>query len=288
MQIREVLDIFQLQLRANGRSVNTRQQYSRHIRLLESWLVGTGRSTEIDQIDHVAVAEFLTSPVVREKRWGGPRKPTSTNGVRSSLRSFFSWARDAGYSARNAAALVRRARCAPVMQRTLSPDDVKRLEYVLATAQGAEAERDRIMFGVALGCGLRVGSLAGLCAEDVAGGEILVRQAKGEAPTRVFVPRTLRPLLDRYVEARSGPLFTGPNGRPLTTRHIARRLRYWCEQARIEPVSPHGLRRTFGTRLYQACGDPLVVQRGLGHRSLLSTLAYVGGVEERLREALGA
>jgi hypothetical protein len=41
------------------------------------------------------------------------------------------------------------------------------------------------MIGILLGCGLRVGSLAGLCAEDVAGGEILVRMAKGDQPTRV-------------------------------------------------------------------------------------------------------
>jgi len=282
MHILEAHDLFQLQLLANGRSINTQQQYARHVRLFETWLAATGRSNEIERVDHVAVAEFLCSPVAREKRGGGPRKGTSANGLRSSLRCFFSWAHAAGYASRNAAGLVRRARCSPVLGRVLSPDDVRRLEHVLATAEGPEAERDRVMFGILLGCGLRVGSLAGVCAEDVSGGEILVRTAKGDAPTRVFVPRALRPLLDRYVAGRSGPLF------PLTTRHIARRLRHWCERARVQPASPHALRRTFGTRLYAACRDPLVVQRGLGHRSLASTLAYVGGVEERLREVVEA
>jgi len=282
MHIREAHDLFQLQLRANGRSINTQQQYARHARLLEAWLAASGRSTDIRDIDHIAVAEFLCSPVAREKRGGGARKGTSANGLRSSLRCFFAWAHAAGYAQRNAAALVRRARCAPVMGRVLSPDDVKRLEHVLAIAAGPEAARDRVMFGILLACGLRVGSLAGLCAEDVSGGEILVRCAKNDAPVRVFVPRALRPLVDRYVAGRNGPLF------PLTTRHIARRLRHWCERARVQPASPHALRRTFGTRLYAACRDPLVVQRGLGHRSLASTMAYVGGLEERLREVVGA
>jgi integrase/recombinase XerC len=286
MKIHEAHDLFQLQLRANGRSINTQQQYARHVRLFESWLEATNRSADINHIDHVAVAEFLCSPTAREKRGGGPRKATSANGLRSSLRVFFSWTQAAGYATRNPAALVQRARCSPVMGRVLSPDEVKRLEHVLATSGGPEAERDRVMFGIMLGCGLRVGSLAGLCAEDVAGEEILVRRAKGDAPVRVFVPRTLRPLLDRYIQ-EPGPLFTGRSGRPLTTRHVTRRLRHWCERAGIQPVSPHALRRTFGTRLYGACRDPLVVQRGLGHRSLASTLAYVGGVEERLREVVG-
>jgi integrase/recombinase XerC len=279
MHIHEAHDLFQLQLRADGRSINTQQQYARHLRLFESWLAATDRSQEIDRIDHVAVAGFLCSPVAREKRGGGLRKGTSANGLRSSLRGFFGWCHAAGYAPRNAAGLVRRARCSPAMGRVLSPDDVKRLEHVLATAG---CERDRVMFGLLLGCGLRVGSLVGLSVEDVSGGEIMVRTAKGNAPTKVFVPRALRPLLDGYVAGRMGPLF------PLTTRHVARRLREWCARARVQPCSPHALRRTFGTRLYAACRDPLVVQRGLGHRSLASTLAYVGGVEERLREVVGA
>jgi integrase/recombinase XerC len=279
MHIHEAHDLFQLQLRADGRSPNTCAQYERHIRLFETWLGASGRSTDIRDIDHVAVAEFLCSPIARDKRGGGPRKGTSANGLRSSLRCFFAWAHAAGYAARNAAGLVRRARCSPAMGRVLSPDDVKRLEHVLA-ASGCE--RDRVMFGLLVGCGLRVGSLVGLSAEDVSGGEILVRTAKGNAPTRVFVPRALRPLLDGYVAGRTGPLF------PLTTRHVARRLRGWCVRARVQPCSPHACRRTFGTRLYRACRDPLVVQRGLGHKSLASTIPYIGGVDERLREVVNA
>jgi site-specific recombinase XerD len=282
MQISEVHDLFQLQLRADGRSANTQLQYARHVRLLESWLAASRRSTDLRDIDHVSIAEFLCSPIAREKHGGGARKPTSVNGLRSSVRVFFTWAHAAGYVQRNAAALVRRARCSPAMGRVLSPDDVKRLEHVLAIAAGPEAARDRVMIGILLGCGLRVGSLAGLCAEDVSGGEILVRRAKNDAPTRVFVPRALRPLVEGYVAGRSGPLF------PVTTRHIARRLRHWCERARVQPASPHACRRTFGTRLYAATGDPLLVSRGLGHRSLMSVLPYIAGVEERLREVVGA
>ncbi len=278
MHISQAHELFQLQARANGRSPHTRSQFARHIRMLESWLAATGRSTDLRDIEHVTVAAFLCSPVVLEKRGGGPRRATSANGLRSSLRVFFTWARDAGYAERNAAALVKRARCSPAMGRVLTEDEVRRLEAVLVTAP----ERDRVMVAVLLGCGLRIGSLVGLCAEDVRDGVVAVRRAKNDDPVRVFVPRALRPLLDQYVAGRAGPLF------PVTSRHVARRIRFWCERAGVRPCSPHALRRTFGTGLYRACRDPLVVQRGLGHRSLVSCLPYVSGVEERLREVVGA
>jgi len=278
MEIRDAHELFQLQARANGRSPHTRNQIARHVRMLEGWLAASSRSTDVRDVDHVAVAEFLCSPVVQEKRGGGARRATSANGIRSTLRVFFAWVRDAGYAPRNAAALVKRARCSPAMGRVLMENEVRRLEAILVSAP----ERDRAMIAILLGCGLRVGSLVGLCAEDVRDGVIAVRRAKNDVPLRVFVPRALRALVEGYVAGRAGPLF------PVTTRHVARRLRHWCEAAGVRPCSPHALRRTFGTGLYRACRDPLVVQRGLGHRSLASTLAYVSGVEERLREIIGA
>lgn len=286
MQLGEVLDHYQLQLRANGRSVHTQRQYERHLRLFEQWLLATGRPTSIEEIDHIALAEFLCSPTVREKRGGGPRKATSANGLRSSLRAFFGWARDAGYVSRSPAALVQRARCSPVPQRALSADERRCLELVLESASGEQAERDRLMVAVLLGCGLRVASLVGLHAADVGQGEILVRRGKNDAPMRVFVPKALRANLERYAAGRSGPLFAGRGSRPLTTRHVARRLRGWCERAGIAPCGPHSLRRTFGTALYRASRDAFVVQCGLGHRSLASTLPYVLNVEDRLREMM--
>lgn len=289
MHIDAVHELFQLQARANGRSKHTRNQYARHVRMLLRWLADSGRSAEIEKVDHVAVAEFLCSPAVVEKRGGGPRRATSANGIRSSLRSFFAWAHAAGYAPRNAAALVRRARCRSAIGRVLTEDEVRRLEAALAGGRGPEAERDRVMVGLMLGSGLRVGSLVGIRAEDVGKGELRVRNAKGDVPTVVFVPRRLQGDLDRLASGQErGFLFVGRGGRGLTTRQVARRLGFWCQRAGLEPCSPHALRRTFGTSLYAATGDPLLVKRGLCHRSLASTLAYVAGVEEGLRKAVGA
>ena len=104
MKISDALEMFLLHLDANGRSPHTRAQYARHMRML----IDAIGNKEIDDVDHVAVARFLTSPAVRERKGGGPRKATSANGLRSSLRTFFAWVHAAGYAPRNAAALVQR------------------------------------------------------------------------------------------------------------------------------------------------------------------------------------
>ena len=123
MQLRDVLDQFILQLRANGRSDHTVTQYQRYVRMLETWLITERRSTVLRDISPSTLAEFLVSPTVRGRRGGGARKASSTNAIRSALRVLFAFARDAGYVERNAAALIKRARCGTAPPKTLSEDE---------------------------------------------------------------------------------------------------------------------------------------------------------------------
>jgi hypothetical protein len=59
-------------------------------------------------------------------------------------------------------------------------------------------------------------------------------------------------------------LFLSNRGRRITPRQVARRLDGWLARAGIgKRLSPHGLRHTFATRLYDAAPDLLVVQRAL-------------------------
>jgi integrase/recombinase XerD len=289
MHIDAVHELFQLQARANGRSVHTRKQYARHVRMLARWLADSGRSAEIEKVDHVAVAEFLCSPAVVEKRGGGTRRATSANGIRSSLRSFFAWAHAAGYAPRNAAALVRRARCGSPPPRALSEEDQRRLIDVLAKARDPEGRRDHALFLTMLRTGIRVGSAVALDAADFGNGELLLRKTKGDRPDRVFLPKEVSRVIEALLGGRSiGPLFAARSGDRITTRQVARRLRGWLDEAGIRaPASPHTLRHSFATGLYRRTGDVLLVKEALLHRSLASTAAYARVGSDRVREAVG-
>jgi len=288
MKTSAALEEFVLQLDANGRSPHTRAQYTRHVRML----IDAIGDKEIDAVDHVAIARFLTSPAVRERRGGGPRKATSGNGLRSSLRVFFGWCHAAGHARRNAAALVQHARCGPPPPRTISEDDQARLLAALGQATDPEGIRDRALFTTMLRTGIRVGSAVALDVGDLdlGRGELNLGTTKGNRPSRVLVPREVVEHLRGYLAGRvSGPLFPGRRGERITTRHVARRLKGWLQRAGIEgAASPHSLRHSFATRLLARTGDLALVQVALCHASVASTVTYARVAPERLREVLGA
>lgn len=282
MQIDEALDLFLVQLDADGRSSHTRAQYARHVRVLARWYDGP-----IERITHEDLAKFLVSPEARLRPDGKPKKPTAMNALRTSVRCFFSYLAASGTLPRDPARLVRRARCAPAPPRGLSEGDQRRLTDELARATDPEGRRDRALFTVMLGTGIRVGSAVALDVDDVdlERSELRLRTTKGDRPVVVFLPRAVLELLRSYLAGRpGGPLFPGRRGERISTRHVARRLSHWLRQAGVERRgSPHSLRHAFAERIIARTGDLLLTQAALGHASIMSTTVYARADGARLR-----
>jgi len=155
--------------------------------------------------------------------------------------------------------------------------------------------RDRVIFEVLLGTGIRLGELVGLDLDDVdLDAKHLRVRAKGNICQVKFLKTDLRSLLRawlnerrRLTSAEERGLFLSNRGTRITPRQVARRLDDWLVRAGIgKRLSPHGLRHTFATHLYDATSDLLVVQRALGHRDIATTEIYTHLVDGRLEEAL--
>ena len=114
-----------LQLEADGRSPHTRGQYRRPLRLLWRWLPRRKRR-DVRVIGADDLARFLTSAEALTRPDGRPKRASSANTLRSSLRSFFGFLCRAGVLDRDPARLIRRALCAPPPPRALSPDEDRR------------------------------------------------------------------------------------------------------------------------------------------------------------------
>ena len=285
MRLLDALDLYLVQLEADGRSAHTRRQYARHVRLLAGWL----SDPELDAITHEGLATFLISDVARTRPDGKPKKATAVNALRSTLRTFFAWCHEAGYMPTNPARLIRRARTAPPPQRGLSPDEQARLRQVLAEGAGEEAERDRVLFELMLATGIRIGSALALDVGDVdlERGELLLRAAKNDAPMVVYLNVRVGTLLAGLIGGRAeGALFESRHRRRLSARQVARRLDLWLERAGCRRASPHALRHSFGQGLYERTGDPFLVQAALGHRSITSTLTYAQTGASAVRAAV--
>ena len=292
MLIEEALERFLVQLQADGRSVHTIGQYRRHIGALARWArdIRPGRA-RVEDIDHEAVAAFLTSPGATSRAGSAKAKlATSANCLRSSIRGFFKYLHAAGHLREDPSRLVRRALTSTPPPKGLTPDEEQRIFDVLCTGTGFDSERDFALFTLMLRSGIRVGSAVDLRVEDVdLGRGVIAIRAKGGRRDEVLIATDVAEHLRCFIDKRtSGPLFAARDGTGLTTRHVARRLRGWAKRAGIaRRVSPHALRHTCGQNVYRRSGDILVVREVLRHRNITSTMVYARADEQRVRRALG-
>ena len=287
MRLDHALDLYVQQLRADGRSEHTVRQYRRHVRLLDMWL---GGQAQVEKISHEVLARFLNSDAARNRADGKSKRATSTNALRSSLRTFHSYLHAAGITATNPARLIRRARCAPPPPRGLSREEQDRLLAALDAAQGEAAERDRVLFGLMLATGIRVGSALALDVGDVdiERGELVLRTVKGGGGgLTVFCNARITALLREHIGDRvSGPLFFSRQTERVSARQVARRLDFWLGRAGCRRASPHHLRHTAGQAMYDKTQNPFLVQAMLGHANIASTMVYARVSQEELRAAL--
>lgn len=183
----------------------------------------------------------------------------------------------------NVARGVRLPRQAPARDRILTMPQVE----ALAERMGAEGDLVLIMALL----GLRWSELAGLRVADVdlargrvhvverateVGGRIDVSAPKSRASARaVAVPASLRSVLAARV-ADKGPgdlVFTAPDGGYLRNGNWRARSG-WAEATAdlgLDGVTPHDLRRTFGSLARSAGADLRWIQKAMGHESITTT-----------------
>ena len=292
MEINEALEKFTVQLEANGRSQHTISQYRRHISLFSHWMATNAHSEDLSKISHEDIAAFFSSNTAKRRPDGRPKKPTSVNALRTSIRCFFEYLHESGIIAEDPTRLTRRAICSPPPPHSLSDDEVQRLMEVLKESEGFEARRDHVLFRTMLGTGIRLGSAVALNIEniDFENGVLWIHETKGKRPEKVFINTGDRLYIRNFIDARThGPLFTNLDGRRLSQRHVQRRFTQWLQKTGItRKASCHSLRHSFAVRLYQRTHDLFLVQQALRHRSITSTVVYSRVDDKRLREAIEA
>ena len=154
------------------------------------------------------------------------------------------------------------------------------------TASSGLIVRDRLIFELLYGAGLRVSELVGLNLDHVNTSELvlLVRGkgkkervapfgAKALAALRAY--RSCRDELLRQKGIESQALFLNERGGRLTTRSVGRIVKKYATLFRGDTtLHPHSLRHAFATHLLSEGADLRAIQELLGHSSLSSTQKY--------------
>lgn len=103
--------------------------------------------------------------------------------------------------------------------------------------------------------------------------------SKGQKLRRIWIPETLATEAKRWVEGRIGttPLFSGPNGAPISSRGIALGLKRAARDYGVNPevVYPHSFRHLFAKNFIQRNPDIALLADLMGHESIETTRIYL-------------
>jgi integrase/recombinase XerC len=147
-------------------------------------------------------------------------------------------------------------------------------------------ERDRVMFELLYGCGIRNSELIGINLEDIRlSSEAILIRGKGKKERYVPFGESAKAALVAYLPARqqllaakkknASSLLINRRGTRLTTRSVGRIVKKVAVAKGLSPdVHPHTLRHAFGTHMLEEGADLRAIQEMLGHERLSTTQRY--------------
>ncbi|MCB1537905.1 MAG: tyrosine recombinase XerC [Rhodospirillales bacterium] len=206
---------------------------------------------------------------------------TSRARALSSLRTFFKWL-DKGGILHNPALRLMSAPKTP--HKIPRPMEVARIFEMLDALDDGEWTdlRDRALFGLLYGSGLRIGEGLSLSLHDIdTCGDTLRITGKGRKQREVPLIVPSRRLIERYraacpmPETPERPLFVGTRGRCLNPGMAQKHMRVLRAGLGLgEAVTPHALRHSYATHLLGEGMNLREIQELLGHASLSTTQRY--------------
>lgn len=152
--------------------------------------------------------------------------------------------------------------------------------------------RNYALLTLLLNLGLRASEALALKVEQVdwASGQLMVVRGKGDRDRSLWLADEDRATLQRWLTVRPKPspyIFTTLKGRPLGDRQVRIFVKRYAKRKGIsKDVHPHTLRHTFATDLLRATGNIVLVQKALGHASIVTTTIYTHIVDDQLEKAL--
>ena len=223
----------------------------------------------------------------------GRLAPRSRARVLSAIRAFFRFLEAEKIMDRNPAHNFDGPRPPRSLPKALGPVEVRRLVEA-PDPEGLLGLRDRAMFELLYGSGLRVSELLDLTLGQVNLPEAFIKvRGKGGKERLVPLGEVSAGFLARYLK-EGRPRLTSPTSRNqvflnhrggrLSRQYFWRLLGRYAGSLGLKKVTPHVLRHSFATHLVEGGADLRAVQMMLGHSSLVTTEIYIKVGPERLSQ----
>jgi integrase/recombinase XerC len=279
--VERATDDFLRHLRERNASAHTIRAYTGDFDNFAAYIGSRGWKT----IDHIAIRGFLSH------LYDKGLSKTSVARALAAVRSLYRWLAQEGVVEQNPAKLVSTPRLSKKLPRVPT---IEEMNYVLDGKMPEVAsfpERDRLMFELLYGCGIRNSELVGINLDDISmSNEAILIRGKGKkeryvpfggsalAALGVYLPwrQQLLATLKKTMPAKGMPaLLVNQRGGRLTTRSVGRIVKRIAVAKGLSPeVHPHTLRHAFGTHMLEEGADLRAIQELLGHERLATTQRY--------------
>jgi integrase/recombinase XerC len=296
-----------------GASEHTLRAYGREVRGFAEYLAETlGEDANIKRVEHTHIRSYLAVLFDR-----GLTKASVARAL-AAVRSWFKWLARSGCVESNPALLVSTPKLPKHLPRVPGIEELNRVLNSLGKARTSSSHpsakmrrtdgaprvdgdpeaaawpaRDRVIFELLYGSGIRNSELCGLDLASILWGDDAIR-VFGKGRKERLVPlgdeaagaiRAYLPERKERLEAagkgklvHDGPLLMNLRARGgcrLTTRSVGRIVKQIAlSRGLAADVHPHTLRHAFGTHMLEEGADLRAIQEMLGHERLSTTQRY--------------
>ena len=181
-----------------------------------------------------------------------------------------------------------------VLQGAETGDSLTAKQYTFSKGQQM---RDIAILTLLLNTGIRVSEMVGIDLQDIDWNEKRIKIfRKGRKEQYVYFNEPVREALQDYIDYERktasddmNALFISRKGQRMSIRAVERMVKkYTASVVPMKKITPHKLRSTFATNLYEETGDIYVTSDALGHSSLETVKKYTNLSDERRRKAAEA
>jgi integrase/recombinase XerC len=274
--VEKAIDKFLHSLQQRNASVHTIKAYTGD---LDNFAAFVGSRTW-RSIDHVTIRGFLSHLYEREL------SKTSVARALAAVRSLYRWLAQEGVVEQNPAALVSTPKLPKKLPRVPTIEEMNTVLDGQMPEVASFPARDRIMFELLYGCGIRNSELIGINLDDIRlSSEAILIRGKGKKERYVPFGDSVKAALAGYLPVRqqmlaerkkhTTALLINQRGGRLTTRSVGRIIKKIAVAKGLSPdVHPHTLRHAFGTHMLEEGADLRSIQEMLGHERLSTTQRY--------------
>lgn len=307
-------DFLNYMLTIRGRSAKTTHEYYLDLRTFFRYLKQEKKlvppdvpfdQIETSDIDITFIRDITLSDTydylsfMAQERPRQANSPTTGYGISvtsrarkiAALRSFFKYLTDkAGLLEYNPISNLESPKVRKPLPRYLTAEDSVQL---LESVTGPYAERDYCILTLFLNCGMRVSELAGLNLNDFQGDTVRVL-GKGNKERVLYLNDACKAAIEAYLPTRIKPhdidkqaFFVSRNRNRISVQTVKWLVKKHVREAGLdaEKMSPHKLRHTAATLMYQNGVDIRSLQTILGHDNLDTTMIYTHVEDANLRTA---